>query len=283
MKFGIVQTECFNAIGGSYSIVTDRELYDSQITATDAEAVLLKSYFESRGETIYRGNVASNRLAAAKEFRLYPSGKVIQLNLVYPKPEKNELRLYLASRRGFMPKKGQVWFLFVSNANALWIGAMDEHEWRQLNAAQRNIAGPIVLDANVERAIEDTRATGQPNARRRRNVDVIDRRLRLSKYKCECDRAHPLFISRATGCPFLEVHHIIPFQYSQHFKSYNLDSLDNLCCLCPSCHSIVHHGEESLARNVLQRLYRRRSIGLHFKLSEEELYRLYSVEEIVRI
>jgi len=271
MKFGIVQTECFNAIGGSYSIVTDREIYDSQITATDAEAVLLKSYFESRGETIYRGNVNSNRLAAAKEFRLYPSGEVIRLNLVYPKPEKNELRLYIASRRGFMPKKGQVWFLFVSTANVLWIGAMDEHVWRQLNATQRNNAGPIV-------------PTAEPlNVRRRRNVDVIERRLRLSKYKCECDRDHPLFISRATGCPFLEVHHIIPFQFSQHFKSYNLDSLDNLCCLCPSCHSVVHHGEESLARDVLQRLYRKRSIGLHFKLSEEELYRLYSVEEIVRI
>ena len=36
MKFGLVQTDRFNAIGGSYSIVTDRELYDSQITATDA-------------------------------------------------------------------------------------------------------------------------------------------------------------------------------------------------------------------------------------------------------
>lgn len=68
MKSGIVQLDKFDAIGGSYSIVTAREVYDSQITATDAEAVLLKSYFESRGETIYRGNVTSNRTGISPVF-----------------------------------------------------------------------------------------------------------------------------------------------------------------------------------------------------------------------
>ena len=45
MQFGIVQLERFSATDGSYSLVTNRELDDSQITATDAETTLLRSYF----------------------------------------------------------------------------------------------------------------------------------------------------------------------------------------------------------------------------------------------
>lgn len=271
MKFGLVQTDRFNAIGGSYSIVTDRELYDSQITATDAETTLLETYFRSRGETIYRGNVASNRTASKKTFRLYPTGKMISLNLVYPKPLRTELRLYLSSRAGFMPRRGDVWFLFVSKQNELWIGAMPEREWRQENSTYRDGELAIVAPSDV----------GQKDKRQKRSKELIDKRLRLSKYKCEFDPSHKLFIARATGCPYVEVHHIIPNGLQKHYKQ-KLDSLDNLCCLCPYCHSAVHHASEELAREILVRVAKLRSIQLHFNVGNEELFRLYSVEEILR-
>ena len=73
-----------------------------------------------------------------KRFRLYPNGEYVGLNLVYPKPEKSELRLYIAKRRGFMPAKGQVWFLFVDKHDNLWIGAMDEVQWRRFNSFDVN-------------------------------------------------------------------------------------------------------------------------------------------------
>lgn len=282
MKFGIVQLDKFDAIGGSYSIVTAREVYDSQITATDAEAVLLKSYFESRGETIYRGNVTSNRKAAAKEFKLYPSGKRIKLNLVYPKPLKSELRLYLSSRAGFMPSKGQVWFLFVSKLDELWIGAMSESEWRIENSTYRNDDG-FISEGNSDLADVSVGKVVLAKTRvRNYSRNLIDKRLKLSKYRCEFDPSHKLFIARATGCPYLEVHHIIPRKYQTHYKTKNLDSMDNLCCLCPYCHSAVHHANEEFTREILSRLAKRRAIELHFKVSEDELYRLYSVEQIVR-
>ena len=52
----------------------------------------------------------------------------------HPKPNKTELRLYLSSRAGFMPKRGDVWFLYESRTDgALWIGAMPESRWRGIN------------------------------------------------------------------------------------------------------------------------------------------------------
>lgn len=282
MEFGVVQADRFNAIGGSYSLVTDRELYDSQVTATDAEALLLKAYFQTRGEEIYKGNVSSNRVAAAKKFRLYPSGKTISLNLVYPKPSKPELRLYLSSRAGFMPKKGDVWFLFVSKQNELWIGAMPEAEWRSENSVYRNAEPLLSMDTDVAAAVEDSMGTESKARRKVRSRELVEKRLRLSKYKCEFDHSHRLFIARATGCPYLEVHHVIPLMYQSHFKKQNLDSLDNLCCLCPDCHAAVHHADEEYTREILAKLSERRSISLHYKLSNEELFRLYSVEDIVR-
>ena len=94
MKFGIVQKEKFAALDGAYSLVTSREYDDSQITATDAETQLLENAFGK--ESIWIGNVASNRTQARKEFRLYPHGQRIALNLIYPKPKKSELRPVLS-------------------------------------------------------------------------------------------------------------------------------------------------------------------------------------------
>ena len=134
MEFGFLQCTTLNAVRGSYSPVTDREIYDSQITATDSEAKLLVDFFNRSGEGIYVGNVNSNKIAARKAFRLFPKGDIVYLNLVYPKPNKTELRLYLSSRAGFMPKRGDVWFLYESRTDgALWIGAMPESRWRGIN------------------------------------------------------------------------------------------------------------------------------------------------------
>ena len=136
MKFGVVQCERFNALQGSYSLVTDREIYDSQITATDSEAILLESHFKTDGG-IHVGNVSSDRIRARKRFRLYPTGEPIYLNLVYPKPEKPELRLYLSQRAGFLPEERSVWFLFESKDHELWIGFENEMTWRQKNQEEQ--------------------------------------------------------------------------------------------------------------------------------------------------
>ena len=268
MEFSFLQCSTFKAIKGSYSPVTDREIYDSQITATDSEAKLLVEFFNQTGEGIYVGNVNSNKDAARKMFHLFPSGQEIFLNLVYPKPNKTELRLYLSSHAGFMPNNGDVWFLFVSKIDGtLWIGAMPELQWRDMNANEIN---------------EQQLTTAKKQKKILRDPSLIKKRMELSKFTCEYNESHKLFISKASGYRYVEIHHIIPLDFQDSFSNKKLDHINNLYSLCPYCHSAVHHAEGRIARKLLSKMYDERSIGFHYGISKLQLFQLYSVEEIVK-
>jgi len=279
MRFGLVQNEKFGSIDGSYSLVTQREYEDSQITATDAEAEILVSAFGK--ENIHVGNVGSGREAARKEFRLYPTGERIYLNLVYPKPSRSELRLYISKSAGYKPKPNFVWFLFYK-VNELWIGAMPEAEWRKENSVYRDDFTQEDLDKYLEEDDETAKRVLVSQQRFERDPRIAKRRMEISKYKCEYDPSHKLFISRFSGVPFLESHHLVPIRYQLHFPNKSLDSIHNVYCLCPYCHRAIHHAEESTARDLLSELSSRRPILAQFKLDIDELFRLYSVELITR-
>ena len=278
MKFGIVQKEKFAALDGAYSFVTPREYDDSQITATDAETQLLEAAFGK--ENIWVGNVASNRVQARKAFRLYPQGKRIYLNLIYPKPKKTELRLYLSKTAGFKPNPGEVWFLFLRQGE-IWIGAMKEAEWRKENAFYKDDV--LLEEANEELESIGVTATAIANQLRYiRDPRVAKKRMEISKYKCEFNTTHRLFISRYTGVPFLESHHLIPMSFQSHFPKRRLDVVANVFCLCPYCHRAIHHADETEARGILTRLSEQRSVLRDYNMTLEDLYRLYSIEEISR-
>jgi predicted HNH restriction endonuclease len=55
----------------------------------------------------------------------------------------------------------------------------------------------------------------------------------------DCKKPAP-FISRKTGLPYLEVHHI------KTLKDGGSDTIDNVIALCPNCHRKRHHGEATL-------------------------------------
>ena len=290
MKFSQTQLEMFGAIKGSYSILTNREYEDSQLTATDAETELLTTFFKSKGEQIFVGNVKSSGGAAGKAFRLYPKGEEIVLNLVYPKPSKSELRLYLSKTAGNKPEAGFVWFLYETTKHDLWIGSMPEKEWREKSVE-------VVFRQTSEGTFEDVPPVEQPilpiveenkagtsEIKVKRDPLLIKKRLELSKYKCEYDSTHKLFVARATGCRYVEGHHIIPVHFQQQFSTQkkSLDNLQNICSLCPWCHRAIHHAEEEMVRKMLSNLYDLRSIGVHYLISKQQLYQMYAVEEIVR-
>ena len=71
MEFQLFHNKFFNAVDGSYSIVTPREEFDSQITLTDAEAEMVINYFGI--SNIQIGNVTSDKMKAKKKFFLYPN------------------------------------------------------------------------------------------------------------------------------------------------------------------------------------------------------------------
>lgn len=72
-----------------------------------------------------------------------------------------------------------------------------------------------------------------------RNPDVIAEVLLRARGKCEgCDQEAP-FISRATGKPYLEVHHRKLLAEGGH------DTVANALALCPNCHREKHFGANS--------------------------------------
>ena len=52
---------------------------------------------------------------------------------------------------------------------------------------------------------------------------------------CDCKRKGP-FISKTTGLPYLEVHHV------KMLKDGGEDTVDNTVALCPNCHRKRHYG-----------------------------------------
>ena len=277
MQFGANQKLKFNAKIGSYSIVTEREYYDSQITATDSEAELLNNFF-GMGK-IHVGNVASNKDKAGKIFRLYPSGEEIKLNLVFPKPNKAELRLYLSSRSGFKPVANSVWFMFENNGD-LWIGSMTEPQWRDENI--------VVIYDETENAYQDSLLELDAikiNKLQARDVFSRDRnlaleRIKIENYQCEYNSAHSLFNSRHTHRPYLEAHHLIPMALQKVIPN-KLDTLVNIFSLCPYCHRAIHHADSELTRDLIVRLtHKRPEILATMNITPTDLFRFYSVEDI---
>jgi len=276
MQFGIIQKRKFETDEGAYSVVTTREHYDSQITLTDHEAEIVISHFGK--ENLHVGNVQSNKRLSSKSFYLFPNGETINLNIVYPKPEKTELRLYLSSKAGFKPDGGEIWFMFFKNEK-IWIGAMPEPEWRSESSELKQDETDEIYQSSVNES--DTLRIAKL---KERDIYVRDRRvavkrMELSGYKCEFDSSHRLFISRFSKKPYLEAHHLVPIGLQGELE-VTLDTVHNVFCLCPFCHRAVHHAEEPLARNILSALVSKRSTLETFGLNLPDLFGIYAVEEI---
>jgi len=278
MRFGKSQNIKFNSENGAYSVVTSRENYDSQITATDEEANLLLSFFGK--DNIQIGNVKSNPEKAKQTFYLYPNGNVINLNLVFPKPEKTELRLYLSARAGFKPDGDDIWFVFECD-NKLWIGAMNEALWR----SQNRILVYDESEGNYQDSLQELDEVKLSKLKSRdvyaRDRKKATRRMELENFKCEHDNSHNLFISRSTKKPYLEAHHLIPMSLQKNTET-SLDTLDNIFCLCPHCHRAIHHAEKNVTKNIIDSLINKRPIVLNIlKNNIGDIYNYYSVEDII--
>jgi 5-methylcytosine-specific restriction endonuclease McrA len=277
MKFGKNQTLKFGTEQGSYSLVTDREYFDSQITTTDSEAELLLSFFDK--DNIHVGKVKDDKAKAAKPFKLYPQGEEIILNLVFPKPNKTELRLYLSANAGFKPEPGSVWFMFVRDTE-LWIGGMSELEWRTQNAIIIYDADEGIYQDSITQmdAIKLSSLKARDVFARDRNLAV--KRMQIENYKCEYDTSHFLFNSRYTNRPYLEAHHLVPISL-QGQNNLKLDVIENIYSLCPCCHRAIHHADKDLTKSIINKLVAKRPATLEtFNLSINDLFSYYSVEDI---
>ncbi len=128
VEFGDVHRRFFKAEAGTYSKVTPREADASEVNLTGPEARLAEQFFGR--ERIHAGAVRTDPAAAAQRFKAYPGGELVYLNLVYPKPDRTEMRLYLSAQKGFKPPGGSIWFLF-QRGRDLFVGFMPADDWNK--------------------------------------------------------------------------------------------------------------------------------------------------------
>ncbi|MDS0858499.1 HNH endonuclease [Burkholderia pseudomultivorans] len=110
-----------------------------------------------------------------------------------------------------------------------------------------------------------------------RDPAVAAKALQLANFKCEIDADHQTFISSATGTPYVEAHHLIPFS-NQGGYSFSLDVTANIVALCPNCHRRLHHGESrDKTSDIISLLSKRddRLIEKKLRISKKELLKLY--------
>ena len=107
--------------------------------------------------------------------------------------------------------------------------------------------------------------------------------IRAAHYKCAFDETHETFLTNK-GVPYMEGHHLIPCTYSNaeyywsNFKR-NIDCVENIVCLCPTCHRRIHFGSQEEKEAIIKSLYKKqisslKAIGLN--ISIEELLSLYN-------
>ncbi len=277
MKFQPFHNLFFSSKIGAFSRVTNREFQDSQITLTGLEAEIIIDYFTI--QNIQTGNVKSNPTKASKPFKLYNTDKIINLNLVYPKPKKPELRLYISNKSGFKPTGGMIWFIFINNKNELVVGALDEITWGSLdqydiddneytNSVNLTIPKKInIKEIPTKGEIKKIKIKGRTTYKRNPNLAIL--RFEKSEYKCEINANHRTFTSIKNNLPFVESHHFIPMKF-QGIMDYPLDNLDNLISLCPNCHRAFHHAIIDEKILLINEIYQKR----------KKIQNLYSIEDI---
>jgi len=280
MQFNALHKLHFSCDDGAYSIVTPREIYDSQITLTDHEAAIVINAIGR--DQIQRGNVMSNKIKALKPFKLHSAGMVedIELNLVFPKPDKDELRLYLKAAI-FKPSPNDIWFLYPKDGK-IHLGAMAENQWRSIGriddddaSYQKTIEVPETKLLSPEYRLTAAQIT------QKRNPLLAKMRFEMADYLCEMDHSCRLFRSRSNGENYLEAHHFIPLAFQPIFE-HSLDVTENIIALCPFCHRAIHHADVAHTRSLIYTLASSRNdLFDQYGITTMTLYEFYNCEDIV--
>jgi len=104
-----------------------------------------------------------------------------------------------------------------------------------------------------------------------------------ANYSCEISHEHKTFMSKATGKPYMESHHLVPIQFqSEMWGKYriNIDCVENLVSLCPTCHKAFHYGTDEVKSEIIEIMYaevahKYKAIG--FEITLDEIKRCYGI------
>jgi 5-methylcytosine-specific restriction protein A len=278
MQFNNAQLNFFGAEAGAGSIVTRTEATDPQITIDRFERDVLYSLIPP--EKIYRGSKKVGGERAIQSFFDHFSGTELEIPLVFPKLEKNELRIYNSNQTGFHPKAGHMWFIYRKNGK-LFVGSMPEDEWRAIGGETLTLE-PDDDDSDLQQAIlsgddRQITTTSKFGTRFTRCPKLARKALERAQFRCEVQSSSLLFLSRATKRPYLEAHHLVPLYARERLGiKISLDRLNNIVALAPHWHRAIHHASPEVIEVILRKLAikRHRSLGA-MGLNVDDLLYIY--------
>lgn len=107
--------------------------------------------------------------------------------------------------------------------------------------------------------------------------------IKKAYYCCERDYTHDTFVSKKTNKNYMEAHHLVPVRFQEEmWNKYhiNIDCVENLVSLCPTCHRAIHYGTKEVQEQIIEELFGKcapkyQSIG--FNITVEEIKKLYSI------
>jgi hypothetical protein len=257
--------EFFGAKRGGYSVVTKDEFNKYQITFVGPEQELAEDFFGAELD-LRHGNkdaITAKGLDPELPYRLYPSGRRVKLTTSYKTNKPRELRLYLRVDQ-FKPLPGCYWGVFEKDDD-LWLCEMSPDMLKTINSGildhkdrAENLEAEVddfQLDLNDAKVPEKKKSEIYQYGRDRR---VALEALNRAGFVCELFPEFPTFVSRSSGMLFMEAHHLIPMKLQSNF-SKPLDVTDNICCLNPLSHRLVHYGKFETFESKLARIVRARS------------------------
>lgn len=110
--------------------------------------------------------------------------------------------------------------------------------------------------------------------------------LKDANFQCMFNKSHDTFLTNK-GVPYMEGHHLIPCTVSntEHFWSEykrNIDCVENIICLCPTCHRRIHFGSKDEKDTIIKDLYKKQISSLQaagLNISIDELRSLYDIND----
>jgi 5-methylcytosine-specific restriction protein A len=155
---------------------------------------------------------------------------------------------------------------------------------------------PITIKVEPLDKVDDTYSEGKNIIRKQFNT-LKKQTKELRNYKCDLNEIGEYhnsddyyFISKKDKINYLEIHHLIPYQFRNDFD-YSIEVLPNYICLCPNCHRKIHNAEENTIKVLIDKLLKQTIIlnnhrktrlkllkeaGLKFK--NTDLYSYYGIK-----
>lgn len=282
-EFDALMLDYFGAEKGAFSPVTKNEFEKSQVTFVGPEQDLAEGFF---GDELnrHRGSIRDIRDAGVDPefvFRKFPTGEAIPLTVSYKTGKSNELRYYLR-KDTFKPNPGENWGIFEKDGE-IWLCHFSEKLKMQIqNGVFQNLDRNTLLEPESDN-YQEIANENQPQQNQkllkswRRDPTIAAEAMEKAKYQCELFPEWPTFVSRTTGKPFMEAHHLIPMKQQTEFANFqNLDVVENICVLNPLAHRMLHHGEFALTVEPLTKLISSRKNLIHqLGLLEDDVLSMY--------